>query len=79
MESILSYLFAIVAVFHECLFCGSLRTNKLAVQDHMRGKGHCKVDFEDDKHELKQFYDFSRNLDDDGDDEDDDWGERAEG
>jgi pre-60S factor REI1 len=69
MESLLSYLFAIVAVFHECLFCGSLRSNKFAVQDHMRGKGHCKVDFEDDEHQLKQFYDFSGDVDDDGEDD----------
>jgi pre-60S factor REI1 len=69
MESLLSYLFAIVAVFHECLFCGSLRSNKFAVQDHMRGKGHCKVDFEDDDHQLKQFYDFSGDVDDDGEDD----------
>ncbi len=32
----------------------------------MRGKGHCKVDFEDDEHQLKQFYDFSGDADDDG-------------
>lgn len=32
----------------------------------MRGKGHCKLDFEDDKHQLKQFYDFSWEVDDDG-------------
>jgi pre-60S factor REI1 len=66
MESLLSYLFAIVSVFHECLFCGSLRSTKVGVQDHMRGKGHCKLDFEDDEHELKQFYDFSGDVDDDG-------------
>ena len=69
MESLLSYLFAIVAVFHECVFCGSLRSSKFAVQDHMRGKGHCKVDFEDDEHQLKQFYDFSGDVDDGGEDD----------
>lgn len=67
MESLLSYFFAVVSVFHECLFCGSSKTTKFAVQDHMRGKGHCKVDFEDDKHDLKQFYDFSGDVDDGGD------------
>ncbi len=67
MESLLSYLFAVVSVFHECLFCGSSKTTKFGVQDHMRGKGHCKVDFEDDEHDLKQFYDFSGDEDDDGD------------
>jgi pre-60S factor REI1 len=32
----------------------------------MRGKRHCKLDFEDDEHQLKQFYDFSGDVDDDG-------------
>ena len=67
MESLLSYLFAVVSVFHECLFCGSSKTTKLGVQDHMRSKGHCKVDFEDDEHDLKQFYDFPGDLDEEGD------------
>lgn len=67
MESLLSYLFAVVSVFHECLSCGSSKPTKFAVQDHMRGKGHCKVDFEDDEHDLKQFYDFSGDVDDEGD------------
>ena len=67
MESLLSYLFAVVFVFHECLFCGSSKTTKFGVQNHMRGKGHCKVDFEDDEHDLRQFYDFSGDVDDDGD------------
>ena len=67
MESLLSYLFAVISVFHECLFYGSSKTTKFGVQDHMRGKGHCKVDFEDDEHELKQFYDFSGDVDDEGD------------
>ena len=67
MESLLSYLFAVVSVFYECLFCGSSKSTKFGVQDHMRGKGHCKVDFEDDEHDLKQFYDFSGDSDDEGD------------
>ena len=66
MESLLSYLFAVVSVFHEFLSCGSSKTTKFGVQDHMRGKGHCKVDFEDDEHDLKQFYDFSGDVDDEG-------------
>lgn len=70
-SSLLSYLFIIVSKFHECLLCGSTKITKLAVQDHMRGKCHCRVDFEDEKHQLWQFYDFSEEVDsDDGDDED---------
>ena len=67
MESLLSYLFAVVSVFHECLFCGSSKSTKFGVQDHMRGKGHCKVDFEDDEHDLEQFYDFSGDVHPEGD------------
>lgn len=63
MESFLQYLVAIVSVFRECIFCGSARSTKFGVQDHMRGKGHCKLDFEDDEHELRQFYDFSEDVD----------------
>ncbi len=66
MESFLSYLFAVVSVFHECLSCGSSKTTKFGVQAHMCGKGHCNVDFEDDEHDLKQFYDFSGDVDDEG-------------
>jgi pre-60S factor REI1 len=69
LKSLLSYLFAVISVFHECLFCGSSKATKFAVQDHMRAKGHCKVDFEDDEHELKQFYDFSGGMDEDGEEE----------
>ena len=66
VESLLSYLFAIVSMFHECLFCGSLKRTKSGVQDHMRGKGHCKLDFENDELQLNEFYDFSGDMNDDG-------------
>lgn len=64
VESLLSYLYAVISVFNECLLCGSSKNTKFGVQDHMRSTGHCKVDFEDDEHELKQFYDFSGDADD---------------
>lgn len=80
MESLLSYLFAAISIFHECLFCGSSKTTKFAVQDHMRGKAHCKVDFEeDDEHDLKQFYDFSGgDVDDDDEEEEEEEGTQPE-
>ncbi|RDW58237.1 hypothetical protein BP6252_13648 [Coleophoma cylindrospora] len=65
LESLLSYLFIILSDFHECLYCGSVKSNKFAVQDHMRGKGHCKVDLEDERHGLQQFYDFAGDPDSD--------------
>ncbi|TVY41189.1 Cytoplasmic 60S subunit biogenesis factor [Lachnellula subtilissima] len=66
LESLLGYLSVVISVFHECLFCGSSKTFKFAVQDHMRAKGHCKVDFDDDEHDLKQFYDFCGDDDENG-------------
>lgn len=59
IESLLSYLTTIISVFHECLFCETSRNTTYAIQDHMRGKGHCKLDFENDEHQLREFYDFS--------------------
>jgi pre-60S factor REI1 len=63
VESFLSYLFAVISTFRECLFCGCLKSTKLGVQDHMRGKGHCRIDFENGEHRFKEFYDFSQDLD----------------
>lgn len=57
-EFFLGYLFAIVAEFRECLFCGHSRNTKLGVQAHMRDRSHCKIDLENDEHQLRQFYDF---------------------
>ncbi|RDW90926.1 hypothetical protein BP5796_02091 [Coleophoma crateriformis] len=65
LESLLSYLFIILSDFHECLYCGTVKRNKFAVQDHMRGKGHCKVDLDDERHGLQQFYDFAGDPDSD--------------
>jgi len=59
MESFLSHLFALVSVFHECIFCGSSKATKVGAQDHMRGKGHCRIDLEDEEHGYRDFYDFS--------------------
>jgi len=58
-SSLLGYLFILISKFHECLLCRSVKSNKLAIQDHMRDKGHCKVSFVDEGSELWEFYDFS--------------------
>ncbi|PBP21234.1 C2H2 finger domain protein [Diplocarpon rosae] len=63
VESFLNYLSTVISEFHECLFCGREKPNKIAVQDHMRAKGHCKLDYEDDVLELKEFYDFAAGED----------------
>lgn len=66
IESFLGYLFILISQFRECLYCGSIRNSKAATQDHMRGKGHCKIDFENDEHDLAQFYDVEDEFDEDG-------------
>ncbi|KFY31464.1 hypothetical protein V493_01090 [Pseudogymnoascus sp. VKM F-4281 (FW-2241)] len=58
MDSLLGYLFTLISGFHECLYCGSLKPNRVAVQDHMCGKGHCRLDFQNDRHKFWQFYDI---------------------
>ncbi|KFZ18073.1 hypothetical protein V501_01370 [Pseudogymnoascus sp. VKM F-4519 (FW-2642)] len=58
IDSLLGYLYTLISVFHECLFCGRLKPNRLAVQDHMCGKGHCRLDFSNDRHKFWQFYDI---------------------
>lgn len=57
IDSLLGYLYTLISVFHECLLCGSLKPTRLAVQDHMCGKGHCRLDFSNDRHKFWQFYD----------------------
>jgi pre-60S factor REI1 len=58
VSSLLHYLHILVYVFHECLFCHKERNTKAGAQDHMRGKGHCKLDLDDEESELWEFYDF---------------------
>lgn len=62
LESLLSYLAIIVGDFHECIYCGCVRSCRSAVQDHMRGKGHCKIDVDDERHALRSFYDSADGL-----------------
>lgn len=57
-ESFLRYLFTIISILHECLLCGSSKGTEFGVQEHMRQKGHCTFDFEDEVHQFGQFYDF---------------------
>jgi pre-60S factor REI1 len=44
--SFLGYLATQIRVWHECLYCGIIRTSKSAVQSHMRDSGHCMLNFE---------------------------------
>ncbi|KAG4423531.1 hypothetical protein IFR04_003354 [Cadophora malorum] len=59
IDSFLGYLYTIISSFHECISCGSVKSSKSAVQDHMRGKGHCRLNLEEDPLELGDFWEVS--------------------
>ncbi|PMD22559.1 hypothetical protein NA56DRAFT_90700 [Hyaloscypha hepaticicola] len=73
-SSLLQYLHTLVSIFHECLFCHQERSTKSAVQGHMRDKGHCKLDLEDEENELWEFYDLSSDESEAEDGEEDEEG-----
>ncbi|KAH7364867.1 C2H2 type zinc-finger-domain-containing protein [Rhexocercosporidium sp. MPI-PUGE-AT-0058] len=56
IDSFLGYLSTIINNFHECLSCGGVESSKSAVQDHMRGNGHCRLNLEEDALELGDFW-----------------------
>jgi pre-60S factor REI1 len=76
ISSFLTFLNTIISEFHECLFCGTARSNKFAAQDHMKSKGHCRIDLEDECEEWVEFWDYP--LEEDREDEDEDVAERVE-
>lgn len=55
MESFLGYLATQIRVWHECLFCGATRDSTLAIQSHMRDRGHCMLNL-DREPELLDFW-----------------------
>lgn len=56
--SLLAYFHLIISGLHECLYCGTQRNTRQAVQQHMMAKGHCKYDITDKDSELRDFYEF---------------------
>ncbi|KAI2628879.1 C2H2 type zinc-finger-domain-containing protein [Hypoxylon sp. NC1633] len=58
--------------FHECLYCGKIKNTALAVQTHMRDKGHCKIPYtsEDEQVDIGEYYDFRSTYSDEEDSED---------
>jgi pre-60S factor REI1 len=57
-SAFLSFLNTVISEFHECLFCGTTRSNRWATQDHMKSKGHCRIDIEGEWAEWADFWDF---------------------
>ena len=65
MQSFVGYLAIEVRTWHECLYCGVMKSSTLSVQSHMRDKGHCLLNF-DREPELRDFWESPQWLDEDG-------------
>ena len=57
LEIFIGYLSKVVSRFCTCLYCGKTKETVEGVQQHMKDKGHCKLNF-DDLSEYEPFYDF---------------------
>lgn len=69
LETLVRYMHLVVHTYHECLFCHTQRQSARAVQQHMTGKGHCRVDLEDGGSEFRDFYESPQGAEDEGEDE----------
>ena len=56
--SLLGYFHLVISGYYECIYCGTQRNTRQAVQQHMLGKSHCKYDITDQDSELRDFYEF---------------------
>lgn len=54
--TLLGYFHLIISGYNECLYCGTQRSTRQAVQQHMMAKGHCKYDITDEDAEVRDFY-----------------------
>lgn len=68
MHSFIEYLAVEVREWHECLYCGAIKSSTSGVQSHMRDKGHCRLNFEREP-ELLEFWERPRVLSGEDDDE----------
>jgi pre-60S factor REI1 len=59
IETLLAYFNLVISTDHECLYCGTQRNARQAVQQHMIAKGHCKYDLTAKDSEFREFYDLS--------------------
>lgn len=56
VESLLRFIHLLIFECHECIYCGTKRSTRQAVQQHMTAKGHCKYDVADENSELYDFF-----------------------
>ncbi|KAH8597824.1 C2H2 type zinc-finger-domain-containing protein [Bisporella sp. PMI_857] len=82
LEGLIGSLYEKVHEYHECLYCGKLKTSVFGLQTHMRDLGHCKIPFETEEEQLEigEFYDFTSTYSDaeDGSDDENDAAEKSQ-
>ncbi|KAF0328371.1 hypothetical protein GQ607_004523 [Colletotrichum asianum] len=66
LEALVKYLHLVIYEYTECPYCGSIRNTPQAAQQHMTGKGHCKIDVQKENSEFRDFYAFESNAGPDG-------------
>ncbi|XWW98134.1 hypothetical protein V2A60_006131 [Cordyceps javanica] len=57
LPTLVWYLHLVIYTYRECIACGSRRRSPAAAQQHMQGKGHCRLDMANP--EMRDFYDLS--------------------
>lgn len=55
LQSLVGYLATVIRVWHECLYCGAMKSSTSSIQSHMRDKGHCLLNL-DREPELLDFW-----------------------
>ncbi|ROV87236.1 hypothetical protein VMCG_10764 [Cytospora schulzeri] len=66
-ETLIQYLHLVIFEYGECLYCGSIRNTPQAAQQHMTGKGHCRIDITKEDSEFRDFYRLVPNSDSEDD------------
>ncbi|KAI9858720.1 MAG: hypothetical protein M1813_007352 [Trichoglossum hirsutum] len=76
LEGLIKYLAEKVIQYHECLYCGKVKSTTVGLQTHMRDKGHCMIAFDTEEQmiEVGQFYDFRSTYSDSEEDTEDEEG-----
>lgn len=68
-EALLRYMHLIIFGYRECLFCHSQRRSVLAVQQHMMGRGHCRMDLEGSESEFRELLEDVQDKTEENEDE----------
>ncbi|KAK6068231.1 hypothetical protein SCUP515_09726 [Seiridium cupressi] len=72
LETLVGYFHLAIFSYCECLYCGSQKASREAVQSHMRDKGHCRFDVAHQDSEFRDFYDLAGSDSGEGRDDNDD-------